>query len=99
MSKAFDRLAESVLRRLGQDAFLHSGTTTKPCRVNVERGVLMAGYYQDAMFHRDIVTLDSTVGAQVGDRVELQATGAVLVLDAVLADSGRLARFTVQPHT
>ena len=59
----------------------------------------MAGYYQDAMFHRDIVTLDSTVGAQVGDRVELQETGDVLVLDAVLADSGRLARFTVQPHT
>ena len=58
MSGAFERLAKSVLNRLGQDAFLVSGASTTPCRANVEHGVQVAGAYDDAVFNRDVATLD-----------------------------------------
>ena len=50
MRGAFERLAKSVLNRLGQDAFLVSGASTTPCRANVEHGVQVAGAYDDAVF-------------------------------------------------
>lgn len=95
MSGAFERLAKSVLNRLGQDAFLVSGASTTPCRANVEHGVQVAGTYDDAVFNRDVATLDRALGAQVGDT--LQHPSGNYKLDGLLADNGFTVRFTLQP--
>ena len=95
MSGAFERLAKSVLNRLGQDAFLVSGATTTPCRANVEHGVQVAGAYDDAVFNRDVATLDRALGAKVGDT--LQHPSGNYKLDGMLADNGFTVRFTLQP--
>ncbi len=95
MSGAFERLAKSVLNRLGQDAFLVSGASTTPCRANVEHGVQVAGAYDDAVFNRDVATLDRALGAKVGDT--LQHPSGNYKLDGMLADNGFTVRFTLQP--
>ena len=95
MSGAFERLAKSVLNRLGQDAFLVSGAATAPCRANVEHGVQVAGAYDDAVFNRDVATLDRALGAKVGDT--LQHPSGNYKLDGMLADNGFTVRFTLQP--
>lgn len=95
MSGAFERLAKSVLNRLGQDAFLVSGASTTPCRANVEHGVQVAGAYDDAVFNRDVATLDRALGAKVGDT--LQHPSGDYKLDGMLADNGFTVRFTLQP--
>mgnify|MGYP003398337019 FL=1 len=95
MGGAFERLAKSVLNRLGQDAFLVSGASTTPCRANVEHGVQVAGAYDDAVFNRDVATLDRALGAKVGDT--LQHPSGNYKLDGVLADNGFTVRFTLQP--
>lgn len=95
MSGAFERLAKSVLNRLGQDAFLVSGASTIPCRANVEHGVQVAGAYDDAVFNRDVTTLDRALGAKVGDT--LQHPSGNYKLDGMLADNGFTVRFTLQP--
>ena len=95
MSGAFERLAKSVLNRLGQDAFLVSGASNTPCRANVEHGVQVAGAYDDAVFNRDVATLDRALGAKVGDT--LQHPSGNYKLDGMLADNGFTVRFTLQP--
>ena len=95
MSGAFERLAKSVLNRLGQDAFLVSGASTTPCLANVEHGVQVAGAYDDAVFNRDVATLDRALGAKVGDT--LQHPSGNYKLDGMLADNGFTVRFTLQP--
>lgn len=95
MRGAFERLAKSVLNRLGQDAFLVSGATTTPCRANVEHGVQVAGAYDDAVFNRDVATLDRALGAKVGDT--LRHPSGNYKLDGMLADNGFTVRFTLQP--
>lgn len=95
MSGAFERLAKSVLNRLGQDAFLVSGATTTPCRANIEHGVQVAGAYDDAVFNRDVVTLAHDLNAKVGDT--LQHPSGNYKLDGLLLDNGFTVRFTVQP--
>lgn len=95
MSGAFERLAKSVLNRLGQDAFLVSGASTTPCRANVEHGVQVAGAYDDAVFNRDVATLDRALGAKVGDT--LRHPSGNYKLDGMLADNGFTVRFTLQP--
>ena len=95
MSGAFERLAKSVLNRLGQDAFLVSGASTTPCRANVEHGVQVAGADDDAVFNRDVATLDRALGAKVGDT--LQHPSGNYKLDGMLADNGFTVRFTLQP--
>lgn len=95
MRGAFERLAKSVLNRLGQDAFLVSGASTTHCRANVEHGVQVAGAYDDAVFNRDVATLDRALGAKVGDT--LQHPSGNYKLDGMLADNGFTVRFTLQP--
>ena len=92
---AFGRLAKSVLNRLGQDAFLVSGATTTPCKANIEFGVQIAGAYDDAVFSRDVVTLDHGLGAKVGDL--LRHPSGNYRLDGLSLYNGYTVRFTLQP--
>lgn len=93
MSGAFERLATSVLRHLGQDAFLLVGATSTPTRVNLEFGINMAGPYDDGAFPRDVATLPSAAGAKLGDRVLIGST--TYLLDGTISTNGYLHRFTV----
>lgn len=97
MPGAFERLAKSVLNRLGQDAFLVSGPTAvfTPCKANIEFGVQVEGPYSDGVFSRDIATLDISVGAKVGDI--LKHPKGDYVLDGVLTENGYTVRFTIRP--
>jgi hypothetical protein len=98
MAGAFERLAKSVLNRLGQDALLLSGEIITPCRVNVEHGVQISGTYDDAVFERTVATFDKgafSPAPRVGDRLEHPA--GVFTLDGLLADNGFTLRFTLQP--
>lgn len=94
MLGAFERLGKSVLRHLGQDALLLSGGITVPCRVNIERGVQVAGPYDDATYTRDVATLLKATGAKAGDRIE--HPDGTFVLDGLILDNGVSLRYTVQ---
>lgn len=93
MAGAFERLAQSVLRHLGQDAFLLVGVTSTPVRVNIERAVNMYGPYDDGAMPRDVATLPSSAGAKLRDQI--QVGGDTYVLDGNVSDNGQLARFIV----
>lgn len=96
MPGVFGRLAKSVLRRLGQDAFLHSGVSILPCRVNIEHGVQVTGEYGDATFERDVATFDlSEVQPKQGDG--LVHPDGNYKLDGLLQNNGYTVRYTVQP--
>lgn len=98
MQRAFGRLAKSVLRRLGQDAFLLSGAHTTPCRVNLEYGVQTAGPFNDAVLERTIASFDSgAVDPKIGD--VLNHPDGSFKLDGKLQDAGYYVRFTVMPTT
>lgn len=93
MAGAFERLAQSVLRHLGQDAFLLVGATSTPTRVNIEHAVAMAGPYDDGAFPRDVATLPAAAKAKLGDSVQIGTD--VYLLDGVISTNGQLHRFTV----
>jgi hypothetical protein len=96
MPGAFERLAKSVLNRLGQDALLLSGADSTPCRVNVEHGVQVTGPYGDAVFERSVATFDkAAVTPRSGDRLE--HPDGNYTLDGLLADNGYTLRYTLQP--
>lgn len=96
MAGAFERLAKSVLNRLGQDALLLSGETSTPCKANIEHGVQVAGAFDDAVFERTVATFDKTaVQPRAGDR--LQHPRGNFTLDGLLSDNGYVMRFTLQP--
>ena len=91
---AFERLAKSVLRRLGQDALLISGATVTPCRVNIEHGVQVTGSFNDAVFERDVATFDtSEVTPTEGNTLEHPA--GRYRLDSKMQDVGVLVRYTL----
>jgi hypothetical protein len=92
MASAFERLAQSVLRHLGQDAFLLAGAVSTPVRANVEHDVQLQGPYEDGAFTREVVTVPASAGARTGDRV--QVDGATYLLDGAIATNGFLSRFT-----
>ena len=93
MAGAFERLATSVLRHLGQDAFLLVGATSTPTRANIEFGVAMAGPYDDGAFPRDVATLPAALKAKLGDSVQVGTD--IYQLDGVISTNGYLHRFTV----
>lgn len=98
MIGAQERLARSVLRHLGQDAFLVQGTTRTPTRINVQRGVEIMGQFSDAVMLRDIALIDARLKPKVGDLIEHPRAG-VYVLDGVIENNGFTMRFTLQPTT
>lgn len=96
MAGAFERLAKSVLRRLGKDAFLHSGATITPCRVNIEHGVQTTGEYGDAVFERSVATLHlAEVSPKQGDI--LVHPDGTYELDGKMQANGQTVRYTLQP--
>jgi hypothetical protein len=95
MLRAHERLAKSVLRQFGQDAFLIRADNNQsiPLRASVRFGVET----QDAgggVFERDVGAVLKTDGAKVGD--VLEHPDGRFKLDAKLQDNGYTARFTLQ---
>ena len=100
MGGAFERLAKSVLNRLGQDAFLVSGASTTPCRANVEHGVQVAGAYDDAVFNRDVATIDRALVATMDHQVQIKYPDPATIAATIRA-TGRPRRVmeTSSPST
>lgn len=92
MSDPFARVAQSVLSRLGQDAFLRS---TVACRVPIERGVEIVGQYGEVVALRTVATLDKALVPASGDALSLVDSGEDYTLDALLADNGYTVRYTL----
>lgn len=88
---AFQRMTQSVLSLLGQDAFLR---TTVACKVNIERSVQVAE--GDMVYERDIATIDNSLNPTLGDR--LSHPFGEFVLDRKFQDNGFSTRFIVRPY-
>lgn len=89
---AFQRMTQSVLSLLGQDAFLR---TTVACKVNVEKGVQVT--IDDMVYERDVATIDNTHNPTIGDR--LSHPFGEFVLDRKLQNNGYSTRFILRPYT
>ena len=94
-ARIYGRLAQGILRHLGDAAELVRGTTRIPVRANIARDVLMEGYYDDARMARDVVALDASVNVQIGDVLE-HPMGRY-VIDAVFDKNGYITRYVLQP--
>ena len=105
MIPAFQRLKQSVLAVLGEDA-LFNGTT--PTRINVEFDVQFDGYSDSAAANRgdlalarDVATIDVDLAPKIGDRFQFvdKATGLpagpVHKLDKYVDSNGVTKRFIV----
>lgn len=75
---------------------------SEPCQVAVERGVQLAGLdteyetardTRNAVYTRDIATIDSLLNPKKGDTLTIGADD--FVLDVKVDDSGAYARFIV----
>lgn len=88
--QAFNSLTKAVLAILGKDGFLRGNV---PCRVNIEHGVQVAGYEEDATYARSVATIVSTLNPRKGDA--LKHPDGEFVLDGLVADNGYTQRWTV----
>lgn len=88
---AFQRMAQSVLSLLGQDAFLRS---TVPCKVNVEKSVQVT--VDDMIYERDVATIDNALSPAVGDR--LSHPFGEYVLDRQFQNNGYSSRFILREY-
>ncbi|MQR02328.1 hypothetical protein [Glaciimonas soli] len=87
-------MTNSVLAKLGEDAVHQSKNGQNlPCRANVERGVQMAGYGDDMIVERDVVTLSKDLLAVVGDTLIIGEDH--YTLDHLFADNGYSVRYTL----
>lgn len=89
---AFQRMTQSVLSLLGQDAFLR---TTVPCKVNVEKSVQVT--VDDMIYERDVATIDNALNPTVGDR--LSHPFGEYVLDRRFQNNGYSSRFILRDYT
>lgn len=88
---AFQRMTNSVLALLGEDAFLR---TTVPCKVNVERSVQVT--LDDAVYERDVATINNDLNPAVGDR--LTHPFGEFVLDRRFQNNGYSSRFILRAY-
>lgn len=91
-SSAFERMTQSVLFLLGQDAFLRQ---TVPCRVNIERSVQVT--IDDMVYERDVATIANQHAPAVGDR--LTHPFGEYILDRKFKDTGYSTQFILRPRT
>lgn len=96
MIPAFQRMSESILFALGEDALFDGATVTE--RVNIEHGVQLAGidgdraeYRGDLIVDRDIATVHRF--HRVGEKFNLG--GVRYRLESLVQDNGVNKRFVV----
>jgi hypothetical protein len=95
----FRQAVEDALSLHGESALLRG---TEPCQVAVERGVQLSGLdteyetardTRNAIYTRDIATIDSLMNPKAGDSLTIGAED--YLLDAKVDDSGAYARFII----
>lgn len=89
---ALQALADSVLSRLGQDAFLQ-GT---PCRIAIEHGTEIGGYQGDVVMRKSVATLSNQMMPAAGMTVE--HPDGDYKLDALIMNNGYNSRYTLVPQ-
>lgn len=91
-TRAFQRAADRILTRLGEDAFLRGSV---PCRVHVEHGVEITGEYGEVTMLRSVATISKAVTPKVGDA--LTVAGQNYVIDSPpMQDNGFNARYVLR---
>lgn len=95
MLDIFQRMGQSVLTVLGQDAFLRGETT--PVKVNIEHGVQIYGEDGVSVLNRDVATIPDINLPKVGDT--LTHPDGSYRLDALHSKSGVNSRFILVPYT
>lgn len=94
-ARIYGRLAQGILRHLGDAAELVRGATRIPVTANIMRDVVLDGYYEDARVTRDIAALDASVDARIGD--VLEHPQGRFYIDAVYDKNGYITRYVLQP--
>lgn len=84
----FQRMSQSVLTLLGQDAVLRG---SEPCKVNVEKGVQVS--IDDMIYERDVATISNSLSPAVGD--SLDHPFGEFTLDRKLQNNGYNTRFVL----
>ena len=99
MISAFERMTQSVLAVLGEDA-LFDGVV--PCKINIEHDVQFAGIDHEAAQYRgditvvkDVATIANAVNPALGKTFVLTATGQRYKLDKFVDQNGYSKRFVV----
>jgi len=99
MISAFERMTQSILAVLGEDA-LFNGVV--PCKINIENDVQFAGidheaaqYRGDITVAKDVATIANTVNPVLGQTFTMVAGGQRYKLDKYVDQNGYSKRFIV----
>lgn len=91
-TRAFQRAADRILARLGEDAVLRGAV---PCRVHIEHGVEVVGEHAETTIARSVATIGKAVTPKIGDT--LVVAGQSYVIDSPpMQDNGFNARFLLR---
>ena len=99
MIGAFERMTQSILAVLGEDA-LFNGVV--PCKINIEHDVQFAGidheaaqYRGDITVAKDVATIANTVNPVLGQTFTMVTGGQRYKLDKYVDQNGYSKRFVV----
>lgn len=99
MISAFERMTQSILTVLGEDA-LFDGVV--PCKINIEYDVQFAGidheaaqYRGDITVNKDIATIANSVVPVLGKTFVILSSGQRYKLDKYLDQNGYSKRYIV----
>ena len=99
MISAFERMTQSVLAVLGDDALFDG---VMPCKINIEHDVQFAGIDHEAAQYRgditvvkDVATIANTVNPALGKTFTLTKTGQRYKLDKFVDQNGYSKRFII----
>lgn len=90
MLDAFTRASQSILRLLGQDAFLRG---EGPYRINIEHGVQVVGDDNQFVGDRSVATIPDSLAPKTGDT--LQHPDGTYRLDGIYQRNGVNTRFVL----
>lgn len=96
MISAFERMTQSVLAVLGEDALFNG---VMPCKINIERDVLFAGmdgttqYNGDMTVAKDVATIANSVNPALGNTFTM--AGQTYKLDKYVDQNGYSKRYIV----
>lgn len=90
------RMAEGVLRHMGQDAVIRGST---PTRASIEHGVETLAFEGTQVFLKSVVTLPKATLPKVGDTLAFVGGESFVIDGPAVHDNGFLVRHVVRKAT